>query len=434
MRFMSFKDSEFSGDLYEMSTFMHPPAGGWLSTADCFGRALRVVLAFYVLLASQPLELYSFLVKYHQVFHWGGWIGWSHLIMFVSLTMWPGLVILLVCHEKLKTALRPPSEVNCFFVEPENFFARCFWAFQMVGSVPLAIFMTHGNSTAAIENAWHDYVLTKQFWRRHMEKTNMPFPQQLGQWDGSSCDWWSHAKGKSDDFIVGDVVLKLMDGCLGAGDTFLEAGRNGFDGTLGAVSRVLNEKYASTVGVLVLEWVRPKSGHEVHSFDIVTMVMPDDSIQLVSCLYWGNCRDGGSSTHDAMAGFVVDVDEEKVHSTASWYSALFAKSMGAGQSGLAGQGTGHGEVGLGSHFPGIKELCKQAIKGHESALQETPWLHVVGWDAMFSTSGPVFFEGNYASHRIPRRVFLTWRSTVWFLSNSKRFSFLQSRRGKHITV
>lgn len=302
------------------------------------------------------------------------------------------------------------------------------WAFYMECSTPLAIFIVHGNSADAVKNAFHDYVLTKPFWRRHMERTDMPFPRQLGVWDGAKAEWWSRAAGQGASYMVGDVVLKLMDGCLGRGDAFLETGKDGFDGSLGAVSKFLHENYASKRGVLILEWVRPAKGHEVHSFDIITAVMPDNSIQVLSCLYWGNCKVGGSSTHDAMAGFVIDVDKEEVISAATWYSALFAKAMGATAQAKRGSGLGRGEVGVGSRFPGLKKICAQAIEGHRSALQETPWLHAVGWDAMFSTTGPVFFEGNYASHRIPRRVFLTWESLTWFLKHSRCFGSILAER------
>mmetsp|Transcript_74225 Transcript_74225/g.194672 ORF Transcript_74225/g.194672 Transcript_74225/m.194672 type:complete len:450 (+) Transcript_74225:40-1389(+) len=412
------------GDLYKMCTFLSPPLGGWTCTFDCFGRALRVVVAFYFLLCTRPMELFSYLVKFHQLFHWGG-LSWT--IVAVSFPVWPLAMFLYVCWTMLRDVIWP-KEVNCFFVPPNGIFARWLWAFYMEASVPLAIFITHGDSTAAVMNAFHDYVLTKPFWRKHMEKTNMPFPLQLGVWDGAECDWWMRAKGQSDDYQLGDIVLKLMDGCLGRGDTFLEKGKNGFDGSLGAVTKVLETKYAKSTGVLVLEWVRPGKGHEVHSFDIITMVQPDDSIKLVSCLYWGNCRGGGSSTHDAAAGFVIDVEKETVIASASWYSALFAQTMGQVGQAKKGSGIGHGEVGIGSKFPGIKEICAKAIQGHHSALKEQPWLHMIGWDAMFSTTGPIFFEGNYASHRMPRRVFLTWKHTLWFLLKSARFSSIQAKR------
>eukprot|EP00440_Ansanella_granifera_P034138 gb/GFBE01037034.1/.p1 GENE.gb/GFBE01037034.1/~~gb/GFBE01037034.1/.p1 ORF type:complete len:489 (+),score=119.67 gb/GFBE01037034.1/:1-1467(+) len=410
---------------YDFSTFVEPPMGGWLSTFDCFSRALRVVLAFYWLLLTQPVALYCYLIKFHQLFHWG---NWSTPMITLLLPAWPLVMFCTVAWQKLRDVIWPPKEVNCFFTEPDGIFARWFWAFYMESSVPLALFIIHGDSTAAIMNAWHDFVLTKPFWRKHMEKTGMPFPMQLGCWDGAECSWWARAKDQAADYQVGDIVLKLMDGCLGRGDTFLEKGKNGFDGTIGGVTKVLEGKYNGTKGVLVLEWVRPGKGHEVHSFDIVTMVMPDQSIQLVSCLYWGHCANGGSSTHDATAGFVLDVHEEKVIRAASWYSALFAKTMGQTGPSMSGTGTGYGEVGSGSVFPGLKKICEQAIAGHYSALEDQPWLHAIGWDAMFSTLGPVFFEGNYASHRIPRRVFLSWRSLFFFLWNSRGYASMLAER------
>jgi len=399
-----------------------------MSTWDCFGRTLRIVVTFFCLCLTRPVELFRFLVEFHRLFHWG---AWSPAIVLMSFPAWPAAVLLLVCWKKLRQAMSPAKEENCFFVQPDGLLARWLWAFSMEASVPLAIFLIHGNSKEAIVNAWHDYVLTKPFWRRHMERAGLSFPRQLGVWSGEAVEWWCRAKGKPASYQLGDVVLKLMDGCLGEGDTFLEAGQGGFDGSLGAVTRVLADKYGGTQGVLVLEWVRPARGHEVHSFDITTMVMPDDTIEIVSCLYWGNLRAGAASTHDAKAGFVVDVEQERVASAATWYSALFAKTMGQEGQAPRGSGIGHGEVGVGSHFPGVRELCAKAIRGHESALREQPWLRMVGWDAMFSTAGPVFFEGNYASHRMPRRVFLTWQNTAWFLLHGGRFS---SALAEHATA
>jgi len=49
-----------------------------------------------------------------------------------------------------------------------------------------------------------------------------------------------------------------------------------------------------------------------------------------------------------------------------------------------------------------------------------PWLRAVGWDFMVTSQSAmvegristknVFFEGNFAHQRFPRRVFLTWNS------------------------
>ena len=53
------------------------------------------------------------------------------------------------------------------------------------------------------------------------------------------------------------------------------------------------------------------------------------------------------------------------------------------------------------------------VKAHEHAMAEQPWLKMIGWDAMLAHGGPpVFFEGNYAQMRLPRRVFLSWEN-LW---------------------
>ena len=50
-------------------------------------------------------------------------------------------------------------------------------------------------------------------------------------------------------------------------------------------------------------------------------------------------------------------------------------------------------------------------------MAEQPWLKQVGWDAILAKGegGPVFFEGNYAQMRLPRRVFLSWENLYSFI-------------------
>ena len=68
---------------------------------------------------------------------------------------------------------------------------------------------------------------------------------------------------------------------------------------------------------LVLEWIRPAAGQEVHTLDILTVAQPDGSIELVTLLYWGDCANGRTS-HTTRAGYVVDAFEEKIVSTCKW--------------------------------------------------------------------------------------------------------------------
>jgi hypothetical protein len=68
---------------------------------------------------------------------------------------------------------------------------------------------------------------------------------------------------------------------------------------------------------------------------------------------------------------------------------------------------------VGAHLPGVKAACEKAVAAH--AASDLDWLTSVGWDAMFTPDGVVFFEGNVAAYRTPRRMFLTPALTLEFL-------------------
>lgn len=399
--------------LYDKCTFLQAPKGGWISVYDCMGRAARCAFAFYYLLSSKRLgELYRFLVAYHELWHFGKQRPW---LLACTLPLWPALMLFYSVWQCLKKCLRPKKpQVNVFFTQPSNIVSRVAFDFVMEASVPLTIFMVHGSNIDALQGSHHDYICTKPFWRKHLEGAGLRVPLCLGTWTGGECFWESRASGQGDDYIMGDLVLKLPDGCLGRGDIFLEAGTDHYDGSLGATRRALQENFEGIDGVLVLEWVRPAGWCEVHSFDICTMACADGTVELVSCLYWGGCN--GSSTHDATVGFVCDVQSETFLAPTSWYSACFATSSRV--PGVENQRTPR----VGSSFPGMKEMCLAAVRAHGAVLAEQPWLRMVGWDAMFTDKDPVFFEGNYASHRIPRRAFLTWQLTMEFLERSQQYS------------
>lgn len=391
-------------DLYNLCTFLKPPLGGWLSVSDCLGRAIRIIYVFYYLLFARPYELYSFLVKYHGMFHFGSHSAYLVGPCFIA---WPLMVFFHSLWERLSKLFKHRKR-NVFFTEPANLISRLAFAFVMNAQVPLTIFMVHGSNPEALRGAWHDYICTKPFWRKHLEAVGGRVPLSLGTWNGSECQWESRATGQGDDYQLGDVVMKLPDGCLGGGDQFLEVGAAGYDGSICAAQNILKEKFPGISGVLVLEWIRPAKSCEVHSFDICTVVRPDGTVEVASCLYWGACLNG-SSTHDATVGFVCDVSKETIMAPACWYSACFAKP---GAFDVAGKGK---VPAVGSAIPGLREMCLTAVCAHTSVLSEQPWLRMVGWDAMFTDTGPVFFEGNYASHRMPRRVFLSWELTKMFL-------------------
>lgn len=156
---------------------------------------------------------------------------------------------------------------------------------------------------------------------------------------------------------------------------------------------------------LILEWIRPSTAadpcgeQECHTLDIMTVAKPDGHIDVVTFLYWGDCEDGKTS-HTTRGGYTVDVAKETIGAKCAWYAPYFAKMVPKKLF-----STGH-------PLPGMGEVCALMIKAHKVAMAEQPWLRMIGWDAMIARSGVVYFEGNYAQMRLPRRVFLTWGNFV----------------------
>ena len=75
------------------------------------------------------------------------------------------------------------------------------------------------------------------------------------------------------------------------------------------------------------------------------------------------------------------------------------------------------QYSIGHKLPGVAHACQLVVAAHRSAMAEQPWLKQVGWDAILAKGegGPVFFEGNYAQMRTPRRVFLSWENLWGFM-------------------
>lgn len=391
--------------LYDMCTHITPPLGGWFGIIDCFGRALRAVVSFYYLAITHPIDFFIFTCRYNYLWY-GGWFG-------VGLTLfwpiWPLVVFMIRVCLKIKNYFCFTASFdngNVFFIAPDNPIGSILWDFYKEFSVYCSLYIMCGNNQTAIDHSWYDRITQKKFWRDHLSSCGAHVPQKLADWNGT-CTW--STKGSSSD-IVGDVVIKLPDSYLGIGDQFLEVGQNGYKGTRKEIEHVLatDEVFSKgQEGTFVLEWVRPASGHEVHSLDILTIATPD-GVQLTSCLYWGKCADG-KSTHSSKAGYVCDVLNEKILAPASWYSAYFEKEMG--------NETVDSDVayGCGTNLQGLREICANAVRTHEQIRIEQPWLKMCGWDVLIAKNGPTFFEGNFAAHRIPRRVYLTWSNMFYFL-------------------
>ena len=85
-----------------------------------------------------------------------------------------------------------------------------------------------------------------------------------------------------------------------------------------------------------------------------------------------------------------------------WYSYAFAQREDALKKSSL----------IGTVVPGIHELLGYAVAAH--AASDLPWLTSVGWYAMLTDHGFVFFEGNLGCGRLPRRIFFDMQSVdIW---------------------
>ena len=213
---------------------------------------------------------------------------------------------------------------------------------------------------------------------------------QLARWDGQR----AHQCGPGVGHGKADLVCKISDSYLGIGDKVLVRGKD--FSSLDDVQAILaaDAEYAGKSAILA-ELVYPSPSIElssdgfgqVHTLDLITM-RTRNGVKVLTVLLWTNCE--GWSSHSTTAGYVVDVHSETIVANAAWYSPSFVHQS----SSL-----------IGKRLPGVRVACEKAIAAHECC--DLPWLTTVGWDAMLTADGVVFFEGNVANYRTPRRMFLS---------------------------
>jgi hypothetical protein len=392
-------DGDFRyGKLYDLC--LNTPDRKYFEFFDCFYRFSLPVIYWYWAAITTPIDFFIFTVR-HNLLWYGNFVG-VLLTCCYLFTPW-AMMFIELCKkiEKAITAKKDWSSAGAgavFFVEPEGFLSSLLWASYKSISMYVGLYLACGNDAEAVKHSWYDHETTKHFWREIMEGAGMRMPRQMGQ------------SGKDDVLRVDhpldcDMVLKVVDSYLGIGDLFLDHGKD-FN-TQEDVEKLITDhtyddggKEGSYAGkdVLLLELVRPDKDHGVHSFDILTVITPDGSAKVLSCLYWGDCTT--SSSHSTRAGYTVDIDSETLRDSVKWYSPFFVK-MDPKQAGES--------------VPGIKEACARACKAHEEGFKRLPFLKMVGWDSMIMKNKEmVFFEGNFAGARIPRRMFLGYENLVEF--------------------
>ena len=244
----------------------------------------------------------------------------------------------------------------------------------------------------------YDTICVKEYWYSLLDHAGARRPLPLARWDGSR----AHDVGPGAAHGSSDIVCKISDSYLGIGDKVLRRGID-FD-SLADIQRLLeaDPEYAGKTAILC-ELVHPAKGitisskgfGAVHSLDIVT-VRTKAGVRVLTYLLWTDCDTW--SSHSCQAGYLIDVRTETIVAPASWYAPHFATFPASL---------------IGSSVPGVREACAKAIAAHEHS--SLPWLTSVGWDAIIADEGVVFFEGNVAAYRTPRRVFLSPQLLSCFL-------------------
>eukprot|EP00908_Phaeocystis_cordata_P006702 Transcript_1732.p2 GENE.Transcript_1732~~Transcript_1732.p2 ORF type:complete len:454 (+),score=180.88 Transcript_1732:119-1363(+) len=369
----------------------------WFGMDDCSARMLRVLVAYYWLAICYPFSFFYFLVRYNMLWE-GTACGLFFTVCFYP--VYPFAALFLLLAKKALLPERAYEKGNVFFDPPKSALGATVWNWYKALSPPVAQFLFNRGDSTAIAHSWWDYITHKDFWRAHLERVGARVPRCLGRWvekePGVYGVEWMGTLGKE------DVVIKVLDESNGIGDAFLLNGDGpGMIDGAEAVEKFLSSQSAyQHTSALILEWIRPAAGQEVHTLDILTVAKPDGEIELVTLLYWGDCANGKTS-HTTRAGYVVDAAKEEISATCKWYAPGFAGM------------TPKLQYSIGHKLPGVAAATQLMVEAHKSAMLEQPWLKMIGWDAMISHGGPpVFFEGNYAQMRTPRRVFLTWE-TMW---------------------
>merc|ERR1719285_467112 len=279
---------------------------------------------------------------------------------------------------------------NVWFIEPDSLIKKMIWRFAKDFSAYAAGFWLIGNSQAGMDHTLYDYVTHKDFWRSLFQRSGVRYPKGVGRFENNEITF-----DKEVDF---DVVLKIVDSYLGKGDAFLIY-RKDFNGNEDLEKLIRQNKSYEGKSIIIMEWVRPDPTIGVHQIDVVTIKTNKHSVVPISILMWADCT--GDSSHSSQCGYVVDYETETVVSSTEWYTYFFL---------------GKPAKRIGQKIEGIKEGVQRCIKMHEEIKE--PWLRAIGWDFMVSSRNAaaeegsvptknVFFEGNFAHQRFPRRVFLT---------------------------
>ena len=409
-----------------------PPRFGWFSIGDL--RCALVVVTFYRMMLTRPITFSTF---YHRWFavRMPPWLSPFATITFPFRPLYIYFSFLL---QSLVGALFPRDEesegVGVFFALPSGLISRVNAQCYFDLSYEVGAFLQCGSNRDAIQHAFRDVVTTKEYWFTLLDCVGANRPHQLARWENGCLS----EVGPGLDSGKCDLVCKITDSYIGLGDILFKRGvdfhkhrsvmdelrpeptkddtsdASASDASSSSVTQLTtrlenNEMYRGKIALLS-ELIAPIQRERVrlsndgfsnvHSFDILTVKDSKGEVKVLSCLLWTDCHTW--TTHTCTTGYVIDIESGRIVAPVPWYSFAFAKRDDElRRSSL-----------IGASVPGIDELLHKAVAAH--AASDLPWLKSVGWDAMLTDNGFVFFEGNLGCGRLPRRIFFDWSSVnLW---------------------
>ena len=374
-----------NGSFLKLCTFV--PNNDFFSLKDNLSKLVRIFVLFYVMLLLNPWKLFLYVLQYEQLYR--GYVrGTLCTVLFFPL--YPGLVVLLRIGINIANALGvaekcEPMESKGY--QPKGLISSMIYDAYNELAPSVGMFLAIGYDPTGIQHIFHDTIAVKAFWRNLLRDCGADVPDEIGNWNGKEIIW-------KHPYVDQDVFIKLPDSFFGIGDAALKHGRDIY--TIEDIKTYMEKNYWNQQDVLILEWVKPANHLEVHTFDILTIGLPNQkdvrgkpNVQVVSVLYWGSCADGYSS-NSAISGYICDADEERI--IGGWNGMKEDPEM-----------LSH------APFKGLRKSIDIAIQAHMKILKTQPWLTCIGWDMEITERGPVFFEGNFAAFRLPRRIFLSWK-------------------------
>ena len=363
----------------------------WFSVRDILTRLSLGLIGFWYGMISHPFLFVKYSYIYNRVF-----LGYRKAVFSVLfLPLWPLFMLIHALYnrnlaylpmlnvedeelESLRFFTNKLSPLESFLYDLSQEFCNYVGNFYILGANELAIQTMY----------WDTDKTTKVFWREKLEAGGARVARELGVWDGKEAKL---ADGAAE---CPSILIKITNSCMGVGDKFLKRGQH-YSSSEDLIS-ILTTGYLDKPSLL-LEVIRPLPELGVHSLDILTARTPSGEVQLVDIVVWQGST--SETSHGATAAYMVDPRTEVACNFGKWYNPNFAET---------------GPAGLGVKYPGVGEAVVTALRTHK--LLPYDWLNVVGWDCMVTEDGKmVFFEGNLAAWRCPRRLFIHWRSFVYFL-------------------